>query len=471
MALRYRLQRMTTKLLFGVALYLCAACFAPVRAALPPNAKQPAKFTLARQQVPAPSSPTAVVDAKSATAQPAGKRVTAYTLPPDLYRKAHLLGQIAFWGEIVTFVYSLIFLLLVLKWRWASGFRDHAEKSARNRFVQSILFTPPLIFAIAVLNFPLDAVRESILRKFGLSVESWASWFGDWCKSEILVILLAIVLVWGLYALIRRSPRRWWLYCWLASLPIVVSLIFVQPLLVDPLFHKFEPLEQKDPPLTQALETMVRHAGVAIPHERMFWMGASAKTTALNAYVTGIGASKRIVVWDTTIAKMSTPQIVYVAGHEMGHYVLNHIPKGIAFAAGGLLVLFFLLYRCIGGLLARGGPGWGIHAVDDWASLPAFLVLIAVFSFIGNPIGSAFSRHVEHQADQYGLEVTHGLTPDSSQIAAQSFQILGEVDLADPDPSRLDIFLFYDHPSIPDRIRFCLSYDPWSKGEQPEFVH
>lgn len=471
MAARFRSRGIRTRLLFSVAVFVCLACFAPTQAALASGTTQAARPASAQQQPPAPSSPSATIDAQSAASQPAENRVTAYTLSSDLYRKAHLLGQIAFWGEIVTSVYLLIVLLLVLKWRLGPKFRDRAEKTAHNGFVQSLFFTPPLIIAIAVLNIPLDAVREWILRRFGISVQSWTSWFGDWCKSEILSILLAIFLVWGLYALIRRSPRRWWLYCWLASLPIVVFLIFVQPLVVDPLFHRFEPLAQKDPALTLALETMVQHAGVSIPPERMFWMGASTKTTALNAYVTGIGASKRIVVWDTTIAKMTTPQIVYVAGHEMGHYVLNHIPKGIAFAAVALLVLFYLLYRCIGGALARWGVAWEIRAVDDWASLPAFLFLIAIFSFLGNPIGNAFRRHLEHQADQYGLEVTHGLTPDSSQIAAQSFQILGEVDLADPDPSPLDIFLFYDHPSIPDRIRFCLSYDPWAKGEQPEFVH
>jgi Zn-dependent protease with chaperone function len=99
------------------------------------------------------------------------------------------------------------------------------------------------------------------------------------------------------------------------------------------------------------------------------------------------------------------------------------------------------------------------------------LLLLSIFSFFTGPIQNAFSRHVEHQADQYGLEVTHGLTPDSSQIAAQAFQVLGEVDLADPEPDPIDVFLYYSHPPIPDRIRFALTYDPWSKGEQPEFVH
>jgi Zn-dependent protease with chaperone function len=186
--------------------------------------------------------------------------------------------------------------------------------------------------------------------------------------------------------------------------------------------------------------------------------------------VTGFGASKRVVVFDTTIAKMSTPQIVYVAGHEMGHYVLEHIPKLLAFGAVFLFVLFYLGYRSIGWVLGRWGAKWEIRGLDDWASLPALLLLLSIFSFLGSPIASACSRHYEHQADQYGLEVTHGLTPDSNQVAAQAFQILGDVDLADPEPNPVAVFLFYSHPPIPDRLQFALTYDPWSKGEQPEFV-
>lgn len=405
----------------------------------------------------------------SATQQPQ-RKVTEYTLPPDLYRKAHTLGQISFWGQLAATLYSWIILWLVLRWQLAPKYRDWAEKAGSVRFLQALVFAPPLIFTIAVLNIPFDIAEEWILRKFGISIQGWGSWAWDWTKGQIILLIIGTTLVWILYAVIRKSPRRWWFYFWLVSLPLLVLLVFLQPLVIDPLFHKFEPLAQKDPALTMGLEKMVQRAGQEIPPERMFWMNAGEKTTGLNAYVTGLGASKRIVVWDTTIAKMNTPQIVFVAGHEMGHYVLNHIWKGLAFGAVGLFVLFYLGFRTIGSVLARRGEGWQIRAVDDWASLPALLLLISVFSFIGAPIGSAFSRYVEHQADQYGLEVTHGLTPDSSQVAAQSFQILGEVDLSDPDPNPVDVLLFYSHPPIPDRVRYALSYAPWDHGEQPEFV-
>jgi len=168
---------------------------------------------------------------------------------------------------------------------------------------------------------------------------------------------------------------------------------------------------------------------------------------------------------------MTTPQIVAVAGHEMGHYVLNHIPKGLTIFALGSLLVFYVAYRLIGWLLARHGAGWGIRSVADWASLPALVLLLTVFSIVLTPATNAISRYFEHQADQFGLEVTHGLTPDSGQVAAQTFQVLGEVDLEYPDPSRLAVLLAYDHPPIRDRVRFALGYDPWSSGGHGEFVH
>jgi Zn-dependent protease with chaperone function len=301
-------------------------------------------------------------------------------------------------------------------------------------------------------------------------VQGWGSWFRDWAVGQALTLVLGTFFVWILYATIRRSARRWWFYFWLASLPILLFVFFISPVVIDPLFNKFEPLESKDPPLVTALEKVVQRAGIVIPPERMFWMNASAKTKELNAYVTGFGASKRVVVWDTTIARMTSPQTAFVFGHEMGHYVLNHVPKALAYFAGLLLVLFFLGFRVIHGLLARRGPGWGIRGVDDWASLPALLLLLSVFVFLATPLVNAFSRYQEHQADQYGLEVTHGLFPNSSQQAARAFQALGEVDLSDPDPNAFIRFWLYSHPSIGERVQFSLTYDPWSKGEQPEFV-
>ena len=145
----------------------------------------------------------------------------------------------------------------------------------------------------------------------------------------------------------------------------------------------------------------------------------------------------------------------------MGHYVLGHVWKGLLFQAAVFFVLLYLGFRSIGWMLGRWGAGWRIRGLDDWASLPALLLLLSIFSFLSDPISNAYSRHIEHQADVYGLEVTHGVIPNAGQAAADSFQVEGETSLDDPDPNPVNVFLFYDHPPISDRARLCLTYDPW----------
>ena len=423
-----------------------------------------APASAAQQPAPTPAAPSA------AAPQEMPPHVTAYTLSPDRYEKARNLSKIRFRFAIISFVYGVIVLWLVLNWKLAPKYRTWAENASSKRFVQALVFSPLLILTLDILDLPLGIYDNWVNREYGLSVQGWRSWAWDWTKGEFISVTLGIILIWILYAVIRKSPRKWWFYFWLASLPILLILFFLQPLIIDPMFHTFVPLSQKDPELVASLEKMVQRAGENIPPKRMFWMGAAEKSTAVNAYVTGFGTSKRVVIWDTTIAKMTTPQIAYVTGHEMGHYVLYHIPKLLAFSAVGLLLFLYLGYRCIGWVLARKGARWEIRGQDDWASLPILTLLLSIFAFLANPAFNAFSRHYEHQADQYGLEVTHGLTPDSGQIGAQAFQVLGDVDLADPEPNAVNVFLFYSHPSIPDRIRFALTYDPWARGAQGEFV-
>jgi Zn-dependent protease with chaperone function len=397
-------------------------------------------------------------------------KVTAYTLPPDLYKRAKTLSRIHFLFNLISFFYGLFVLWLALRWKLAAKYRDWAEKLSSNRFLQTFVFTPPLILTIAVLESPTAIYEHIVSRTYGLSVEGWGALAWDWAKGIFILIVLGSILTWILYGVIRRSSRRWWLYFWLVSLPIIVFLSFVEPFVLEPMFFKFAPLQEKDPALVTQIERVVERSGLSIPPNRMFWMKASDKTPLMNAYVTGLGASKRIVVWDTTIEKETTPEIVSVVGHEMGHYVLGHVWKGLIFSMAVLFVLLYLGYRCVGWVLARCGPGWGIRELDDWASLPALLLLLSIFTFVSDPISNAYSRHIEHQADVYGVEVTHGILPDAGQAAADSFQVEGESALADPDPNPLNVFLFYDHPPISDRVRFCLTYNPWAEGKRPQFV-
>ncbi len=169
----------------------------------------------------------------------------------------------------------------------------------------------------------------------------------------------------------------------------------------------------------------------------------------------GFGATKRVVVWDTTMQHMTTPETLFVFGHEMGHYVLGHIPKEIAINLLLLLLLFYVGYRLANWLVAKYGGRWGIRYAGRLGVIPLLVLLLMVLTFLATPVFSAVSRHYEHQADQYGLEVIHGLVPDEPRTAALAFQQLGGVSLDYPYVNKFWEFWAWDHPTIRDRMILC----------------
>jgi STE24 endopeptidase len=393
-----------------------------------------------------------------------------YKLPPDKEAQAIAYAHSRHQLYFLDFLFTTMALALLIQLAAAPKLRDWAERCTRRRFPQAVIFAGAFFVLLGLINLPGTAASHWLERHYAMSVQGWGSWFWDALKGGAVGLVLAIVLAWLFYGLVRRSPRRWWFYAWLGSLPILLFLVFVEPLVLEPLFFRFTPLTATNPQLAAALERVVQHAGQNIPDTRMYLMNASSKLNALNAYVTGIGASERVVVWDTTIAQMTTPEILFVFGHEMGHYVLHHIRNGILFTAGLLLVFLFAGFHVLRWALRRFGAGWKIRGADDWASMPVLIFAFLIFNFLFTPIDNAYSRHLEHQADQYGLEVVHGIVLDAPQVAAQSFQLLGEIDLAEPSPSTAVKIWFYDHPTLDERILFAQTYDPWDKGESPEFV-
>jgi len=393
-----------------------------------------------------------------------------YTLPPDKLAKAIAYAATRHRLHFIAAGYGMVVLLLLLAWHVAPRLRDLVERITGRRILQAYLFGPLVLLAIDAIELPVSMYAQHLALKYEQSIQGWGSWFWDWTKGELLTFALAGVALWVLYGVMRRSPRRWWFYFWLAAIPMVVFLMFIEPVAIEPLFFKFEPLAAKQPALVAAIEKVVARGGLTIPPDRMFEMRASEKLNSLNAYVTGIGASKRVVVWDTTIQKMNTGETLFVFGHEMGHYVLGHVWIGIGAALAGILIFLFLADLAMRWALGRWGARWQIRGMSDWASLPLLLLALAVFGFLSEPISSSFSRVLEHNADIYGLEVIHGIVPNSSDEAAEAFQILGEVSLDDPHPSPFIEFWLYDHPSISERVRFASEYDPWGKGQAPKYV-
>lgn len=396
--------------------------------------------------------------------------LTEYRLPPDTLAKSEALYRTTVAMLVVGTLYGLGLLALFLAARVAPRFRDVAEGVSHRRVVQALVFAPLLLLTLDVLSLPVALYGHHLQVQYGLSVQGWGSWFWDWTKGELLGTAIGTLLVWGLYALLRRSPTRWWFYGWLASIPVVLLLIFIGPMFIDPLFNTFSPLEARQPALVPELEKVMARGGLAIERARMFEMQASDKVTTYNAYVTGIGASKRVVVWDNTSRDLTIPETTFVFGHEQGHYVLNHVWWSIGLAIAGLLLQLYLAGRVLGGLLTRYGSRWGVRGIDDWASLPVLLLLLSVFGQVTQPVSAAVSRSFEHQADIYGLEAIHGLTPESAQVAARAFQKLGEKALSYPTPHPLLVFWAYSHPPIPDRLRFAAGYAPWNAGQANRYI-
>jgi Zn-dependent protease with chaperone function len=406
----------------------------------------------------------------SVTKNPEQTKTEQYTLSLERQAKAVAYSRAGYTLYFVSYILGGIFLFLILRLGWAAKFRDIAESFTDKKWLQGWVFVPLLFLTIDVLDLPVRLYWHGLSLHYQQSVQGWGSWFWDWTKGEFLNTGFGIVLALILFAVMRRSPRRWWLFFWFPAVLILLGLIVITPLVIDPLFNKYEPLSKEHPELVASIEKLTAHAGVPIPPENIFLMLASQKTNAINAYVTGLGASKRVVIWDTTIQKTSNDETLFIVGHELGHYVLGHVWHGFLLGAVGLLLALYFLFRALHWTMDRWAQDWKLYGQEDWASLAVLLLLLQVLLFVSSPVLSGINRMQEHAADVYGLEAIHGLIPNSEEVAAHAFQVLGEMDLADPNPPPFITFWLYSHPPLAERLVFAHSYDPWSKGEPPKYV-
>ena len=309
----------------------------------------------------------------------------------------------------------------------------------------------------ALITLPL-AYYEGFVRPhaFGLSDQSLHKWLTDTAKATGLAAVGLTLVLWIPYLLLRRSPRRWWLYAGLTTLPIATFLLIVSPVWIDPLFNQFGRL--RDRALEAQILALADRAG--IPGSRVYEVRKSVDTKTVNAYVTGVGATKRIVLWDTILARLNPDQIAFVVGHEMGHFVLHHV---LAIIIGSTLVVTLSLYavhRLAGGAIERYRDRFGFDRLSDVASFPLLLLLGGVVSLLVSPAVLAYSRHQEHEADRFGLELTR-----DNRAAATTFVKLQMENLNIPRPGPIYTLLRASHPSLGDRVDFANSYHPWATGE------
>jgi STE24 endopeptidase len=349
--------------------------------------------------------------------------------------------------------------LLLLFTGVAQRMRDLAHARARGHWARVLIFFTLYSVLMAVLLLPLDWYSGYALEhRFALSNQSLLDWALDQGKALAFQIVAVGVLPLLALALriVERHPKRWWLWLSLGALPLATASVLLQPLVFDPLFNKFTPL--KDASLRADILALAARAG--IPARNVYEVDMSAKTKKVNAYMTGFGSSQRIVLWDTTLHQLSRDEILFVMGHEMGHYVLRHIWKGLGWVAVGSFAVLWLTAWFARALLARFGERWRVHSAGDLAAVPLLLAMLAWVNLLGTPIANAISRGVEHEADVFALELTH-----DNDAGARSFLKLAEGNRSDPEPAGWVKWLLFSHPPLGERIRFALEYKPWGKGE------
>jgi Zn-dependent protease with chaperone function len=324
--------------------------------------------------------------------------------------------------------------------------------------LRTALFVLVFLAVTYVLFLPLDYALLRIDRAYGLSNTTTGTFLLDHVKDLgiewLSTAFVALVLLW----LMRRSPKRWWVWLAVLSVPMTVFVTFVQPVVLDPLYNDFQPLQKE--PLKSEILALAAKAG--IPAKQVFEVNMSARTNAVNAYVNGIGGNARIVLWDTTLNKLKDDEILVIMAHEMGHYKEKHIYVEVAV---GIVVTFGLLwaaYRLFAAFLAKFGAHFGIRCEPDKpdvAALPVLLLMVTLLGIALTPAENAFSRYLEHRADMYAMRMT-----GDGDAAIRAFQTIARDNLSPVRQPPLVVWFRGTHPDIQDRIAYFERFTAGRKG-------
>ncbi len=431
-----------------LGLSLCLLLSAGLKAAepMPPSPPAPAVLTVPPAAQPGPAfSVDAATEAYLALMPPAAKARS------DAYFEG------GYWLILWDFLVASAISLLLLTRGWSARMRQRAERITRFRYAQALLYWVQYVGLTYLLSFPLVAF-ESFFRehRYGLSTQTFGAWLGDEAKGLLVAALLGGLAVALLFTIVRRLTRTWWLWGAVASLVIIVIGILIGPVFLQPIFNTPKKLE--DPRLSAPILSLARANG--IPVHDVYQIDASKQTNRMSANVSGFAGTMRITLNDNLIQRGAPEEIQAVMGHEMGHYVLNHIPKMLTFLVIVIVSMFALLRWTLTWSLARWGGAWGIRDVADPAILPLAVLVMGLFFFVLTPVLNTFIRTQEHEADLYGVAASR--QPDGF---AQAAIHLGEYRKMSPTP--LEEFLFYDHPSGRNRIHRAMA---WKAENQQLFA-
>ena len=391
-------------------------------------------------QVPPAAQPSDHFDPDAAT--------EAYMamIPPAAKARSDAYFEGGYWLILWDFLYASAIMLLLLNLRWSAKMRDLAARITRFRWLQTLLYWVQYLVVITLLGFPLE-FYESYVRehKYGLATQTFGPWMGDELKAFLVSLVLGAIAVVILFAIVRKLPRTWWIWGAAATLALTILSVAIAPVYIVPIFNKVQRLN--DPKVTAPILRMAHANG--IPTNDVYEIDASRQTTRMSANVSGFGNTMRITLNDNLLRRGSPEEIQAVMGHEMGHYVLNHIPKSILFIAIVDVLSFVYLFYGLQWALGRWGDRWQVHDVGDPAVLPLVMLLGGILFFVLTPVLNTQTRVQEKEADMFGLNASR--QPDGF---AQAAIHLGEY--RKMRPGKLEEFIFFDHPSGYNRIHSAM---------------
>ncbi len=371
--------------------------------------------------------------------------------PMTTERKEKLISYSKFkniW-RFIDFFLGIIILGLILFTSLSAKLRTWAQM-AKKKFFIVWLFLIFLLLTDYLFNLPFNIYRNFIVEtNYGFMNQTIWEWLGEDLLSLLVTAIFGIIPLWFLYLTIERL-KKWWLWFAGGAIPFIILSIVIAPVFISPLFNDFT--ELKDKQLESEILTLASKAG--IDGSDVFQVNASKQSSKINAYVTGLFNTKRIVLYDTMIDNFSYDEIKFVMGHEMGHYVLHHIWKTIPLIIFLLIFVLWATNKTIHTVINRFKKRFKFDKLSDIASLPLILIYISFISFFTNPVINTLSRYHEHEADTYGMEISEV----DGETAAIAFDKLSVFNLSDPDPHPVIEFWFYSHPSLNKRMEFVRSY-------------
>ncbi|BBI34904.1 M48 family metallopeptidase [Cohnella abietis] len=383
------------------------------------------------------TSPNQVPDAyKGSAADP----TTFFTM--NQLQNSETLNAVRNWIFFMSGPWEWLIYFMLLSSGLSNRWRETLERKKLPIYIRFPIYVLLVNAVSFLLYFPLRVLGYNLSKTYGISTQPVLSWLRDkmvgFGINYLTILAVSAVAFW-----IISKGGKWWLKLWLISIPFTLFMMYVQPVVIDPLYNKFSTLS--DPVLEQQILELAAKAD--IPAHRVYEVNMSAKTNAMNAYVNGIGSSLRIVLWDTTLQQLKSEEILLIMAHEMGHYVKHHLEWSAVGAVGSSLVLIVIggwLFKLI---VRNRGAQWGIRSVSDMTALPLVLLILSILSFVTLPVTNYVSRQAETSADRYAMELI-----GSAQGSVSMNQKMSLVVLSDVNPPLLVRWFRDDHPSDMERI-------------------